>query len=91
MISVNSLLKKNPKLWPLLRDHNIGLHGELRKVISESFLSGLLYCIWHKSSYILLLQKQKNEALNRIMGELSVQDQDSSAGGDDLLDLMDSA
>ena len=36
-------------------------------------------------------QKQKNEALNKIMGELNVQDQGSSGAGDDLLDLMDSA
>ena len=35
-------------------------------------------------------QKPKNEELARIMGELNVQDT-GTGGGDDLLDLMDSA
>lgn len=36
-------------------------------------------------------KRQKNEALTRIMGELSVEDDGSAGGGDDLLDLMDNA
>jgi hypothetical protein len=44
----------------------------------------------NNTNIFFLFQKQKNEELNRIMGELAVSE-GSTHDNDDLLDLMDQA